>query len=184
MKHLFLYIFMSVATLSAHAQSSTVVPDTLSAPMAQPQLIRFGYFSYEGALKTMPDYGIVQQNLKDLRLKYDNEMKRVEDEFNKKYEDFLDGQRNFAPSILQKRQAELQDLMQKNMVFKQEAQRLLDQAKEDAYRPLREKLAAAVNRVGQSQKLALILNTDGNTVPFINTAFGVDVNGAIADFLK
>ena len=67
------------------------------------QQIKFGYFSYQEALKAMPDYAIAQQNLSDLRSKYDAETKRSEDEFNKKYEEFLEGQRDFAPSIRDKR---------------------------------------------------------------------------------
>ena len=36
--------------------------------------------------------------------------------------------RDFAPSILQKRQAELQEMMEKNVAFKNESKRLLAQA--------------------------------------------------------
>ncbi len=50
-------------------------------------------------------------------------MKRATDEFNLKYEAFLDGLKDFAPAIRMKRQAELQELMEKNMAFKQEAAR-------------------------------------------------------------
>src|SRR3712207_8703903 len=83
------------------------------------------------------DYSLIQRNMADLRAKYDAEMKRVEDEFNKKYEDFLDGQRNFAPSILKKRQAELQELIEKNAAFKKEAQELLKKAEKEALAPLK-----------------------------------------------
>ena len=131
----------------------------------------------------MPDYVIAQRNIDDLRTKYVNEMKRVEQEFNQKYEMFLDGQRDFAPSIRHKRQAELQELMEKNMAFKEEAKRLLKEAEGNIYKPLRDKLAAALQRVAKEKGLAFILNTDNDAVPFIDptTGFNVqaDVNAAL-----
>ncbi|MDR4000295.1 MAG: OmpH family outer membrane protein, partial [Hallella sp.] len=115
--------------------------------------------------------------------KYVNEMKRVEQEFNQKYEMFLDGQRDFAPSIRHKRQAELQELMEKNMAFKEEAKRLLKEAEGNIYKPLRDKLTAALQRVAKEKGLAFILNTDNDAVPFIDptTGFNVqaDVNAAL-----
>lgn len=148
------------------------------------QQIKFGYFSYQEALKAMPDYAIAQQNLSDLRSKYDAETKRSEDEFNKKYEEFLEGQRDFAPSIRDKRQAELTELMEKNIAFKEEAKRLLKQAEHDAYAPLRQKLSAALQKIGRSRGYAFILNTDNDTAPYIDTTMGEDINMIVKDSLK
>ena len=39
----------------------------------------------------MPGYAIAKHNMDELREKYDAETKRVETEFNAKYEEFLDG---------------------------------------------------------------------------------------------
>ena len=88
------------------------------AAMANAQELKFAYFSYDAALKSMPDYGLALVNVDKLRTQYDNEIKRAEKEFNAKYEDFLENQRSLAPAILDKRQAELQELLQKNLKFK------------------------------------------------------------------
>ena len=80
---------------------------------------------------------MAQRSIDDLRQKYDAEMKRAEDEFNSKYEEFLDVQKDLVPAILRKRQAELQEMMQKNINFKNESQRLLKQAEADAFAPVR-----------------------------------------------
>lgn len=79
---------------------------------------KFGYLSYDAVLKAMPEYAIAEQNLANLTAQYESEVKRAEDEFNTKYEQFLDGQHEFPQTILQKRQRELQDLMEKNIAFK------------------------------------------------------------------
>lgn len=175
MKKLILFSLAVMAALIASAQtteSTQGVPTPVVAP--QPQL-RFGYLSCDSALHALPEYAVAMRNLKDLRAKYDAEMKRVEDEFNSKYELFLEGQKDFAPSIRQKRQAELQELMEKNMAFKKEAQQLLSKAEKDAITPLKKTIQATITRIGQQKGLAFVVNTDGEAMPYLNTMMGVDI---------
>lgn len=146
--------------------------------------VKIGYFSYEKALSSMAEYQSVQSSLDNLKSQYAAETQRVEDEFNKKYEEFLDGQSDFAPTILQKRQSELQELMVKNISFKREAERLLRQAEQEAMAPLREKLSAAVRAVGEAYGFTLILNTDGDHVQYVDAALGEDVTTLILSRLK
>lgn len=144
----------------------------------------FGYLSYDQVLKSMPEYVITQKKMADLTAQYEAETKRVEDEFNTKYEQFLEGQRDFPPTILQKRQSELEELMEKNIAFKEESRQLLATAEQEAMAPLHEKLAAAIQQVGTSRGLAFILNTDQNAVPFINPSMGIDVTEAVLQLIE
>lgn len=153
--------------------------------MAQAQTaVKFGYLSYQQALKSMPEYATAQTKLATLKAKYDNEMKRVEDEFNKKYEQFLEGQKDFAPSILQKRQAELQELIAKNIAFKEEAKRLLQQAETEAYAPLKAKLAEVLRGIGEARGFLFVLNTDNDNLPYVNATAGEDISGLVKDCLQ
>ena len=151
---------------------------------AQENRLKFGIISYEAAIKALPEYAVAQKNLADIKSKYDAEAKRAEDEFNKKYEEFLDGQRDFAPAIFQKRQAELQDMMEKNVAFKAEAQRLLQQAEKEAFAPLHAKLASLLQIIGKDRGYAFILNTDNNAVPFVDLSLGEDVTTIVRNTLK
>lgn len=166
MKKLFLLIVLGVLSLTANAQT------------------RFGYFSFDNVLKSMPDYVMAQRSIDDLRQKYDAEMKRAEDEFNSKYEEFLDVQKDLVPAILRKRQAELQEMMQKNINFKNESQRLLKQAEADAFAPVKNKLYNALTKVGLAQGYAFILNTDGDACPYVNPEMGEDATELIKEALK
>ena len=166
MKKLFLLIVLGVLSLTANAQT------------------RFGYFSFDNVLKSMPDYVTAQRSIDNLRQKYDAEMKRAEDEFNSKYEEFLDVQKDLVPAILRKRQAELQEMMQKNINFKNESQRLLKQAEADAFAPVKNKLYKALTKVGQAQGYAFILNTDGDACPYVNPQMGEDATEVIKEALN
>lgn len=146
--------------------------------------VKFGYLSYQEALKAMPEYTTAQAKLADLKQKYDSEMKRVEDEFNKKYELFLEGQKDFAPTILRKRQVELQELIAKNIAFKEEAKRLLAQAETETYAPLKSKLAETLRGIGEARGFMFILNTDNDNLPYANSAYGEDITVLVKDCLK
>ena len=183
MKKNLLFLAFALVALSASAQQTPTVEAHSATTAAQPAL-RFGYFSFEQVFHTMPGYAIAKHNMDELRGKYDEETKRVETEFNSKYEEFLDGQRSYAKSILEKRQAELRELMEKNIAFKAEAARLLKKAEEEAYAPLKAKVNEALQQIGKENGFAFILNTDNNATPYLSAEMGVDITGALKEKIK
>ena len=170
MKRLVLLVLLFTA-LTASAQESV-------------QALRFGYLSYETALKSMPEYTLVAQKLAQLKEQFQAETLRVEDEFNSKYEDFLEGQRDFPRTILQKRQSELQELMDKNIKFKEQGREELAQAEREAMAPLRIRLIEMLSKIGREKGYAFIYDTDTKALPFLNISFGEDINQLVQDALK
>ena len=156
----------------------------LSLHAQEDATLRFGYLSYEAALKSMPDYAIVQQKLANLRQQFQDETLRVEDEFNRKYEEFLEGQREFPQSILQKRQMELQELLDKNLAFKENSRKELEKAEQDLMAPLKIRLIEVLGKIGREREYAFIIDTDVKALPFINPAMGHDLNQQVQDALK
>lgn len=187
MKH-FLSLFLLAIPFTLSAQSidkaSSTVSRSAATSVSTSQHFTFGVLSYSEALKAMPEYATVQRQMQELKAKYDAEAKRAEDDFNSKYEDFLEGQRDFPPMILQKRQMELQEMMAKNIAFRDESHRLLEGAREDAMAPLHQRLASLLKIIGEKEGFAFILNTDNNACPFVNATQGKDINQLVKDCLK
>lgn len=171
MKRLLVSIVCVCAVLCVSAQDS--IPS-----------FRFGYFSYELALKAMPGYSVAQQKLSDLRAQYNAELQRVEQDFNTKYEEFLEGQREFPETILRKRQTELKELLERNIAFKNESRRELEKAEAEVMAPLKERLNEVLNSIGLEHGFAVIVNTDANAAPFVHPLMGEDINQMITDALK
>ena len=121
---------------------------------------------------------------RELKAKYDREAQRGEEEFQRKFAEFLQGQKDFPENILLKRQHELQDLLAKSIAFKEEAQKLLSQAEKDLQADMVYLLNEAIRAVGVERGYACILNTDGNTCPFINPAMGDDVTNYVKEKLQ
>ena len=111
-------------------------------------------------------------------------MKRSEKEFNEKYEEFLEVQRDLVPSILRKRQGELQEMMEKNIAFKNDALQLLKQAETDAYAPVKKKLNEAVANVARERGYAFVINTDNDACPYVNPEMGEDATEAVKAAIK
>ena len=142
MKKVTLILVMALMGLVGYAQDA--------------QALKYGYLSYDSVFKAMPEYATMQASMQTLRDKYEAEQKRVEDDFNKKYEEFLDGLAGYPPTILQKRQSELQEMLDKNVL----------------------------KQVGEERGYAFILNTDGNVAPWLNAAMGEDVTETVKELLK
>lgn len=173
MKKTTLMIIMALVGLAGFAQTNEAT-----------STFKYGFLSYEAALQAMPEYGQMQADMALLKSQYEDEQKRVEDDFNKKYEEFLDGQASYPKTILQKRQSELQEILDKNIAFKKESEKLLLQAQCDAIAPLKQKLNAILGKIGQERGYAFILNTDNNSTPWLNPVMGEDITEAVEALLK
>ena len=177
MKKAFFTLLLIVAGLSGYAQEPQVpivADSTVQAPTPKPLLI--GCLSYDEALRSMPQYAIVEAEMEQLQQAYQAELKRVEDDFNQKYEAFLDGRKDFPRTILLKRQTELQQLLQQNIEFKEKSRAELALARKDKLAPLHAQLSTAISEVARQQQLSLVVNTDANACPFIDPAMARDIS--------
>ena len=146
--------------------------------------MKFGYLSYDSVRQSMKEYTEMKQQVEAMRSAYDAEMKRVEDDFNKKYEEFLDGQQNFPKTILQKRQSELQEMLDKNIAFKNESLRILNETEEQLLESINLMVKICVQQVGQKHGYAFILNTDADALPWLNPEMGEDVTEEVKALLQ
>ena len=155
-----------------------------SVPTLAQSELKFGYLSYNAVLQAMPEYAAMQNDMAQLREKYEAEQKRVEDDFNKKYEEFLDGQKSFPKTILQKRQSELQEMLDKSVAFKKESLRLLKQAEEDAMAPVMVRLAETLDTIGKARGYAFIVNIDEKVALWLNPSLGEDITATVIEQLQ
>ncbi len=164
-----------VAQEAALSDSTRVVVERI---VVQPQ--HFGYLSYQEVLKAMPEYAVAMKSLEELKQTYDQEMVRAEQDFSRKFYEFVEGQKDFPENILLKRQKELQQLMDESIKFKDEAKKLLTQSETELMAPLYDRLKGVLREVGIEHNYSFILNTDNNAYPFINTTGeGEDCTGIV-----
>ena len=175
MKKTILFLLLTVASLTVTAQEITP-KDSVA--------FKYGYLSYDSVMIAMPDYAALKINMGQLREQYEAEQKRVENDFNMKYEEFLDGQANFPQTILQKRQSELQEMLDKNIAFKKQSQKMLNDAEASMLDAIKTTINMAVKDIAQERGYAFVLNTDKEVVPFVNPAMGEDITEAVKQLLN
>jgi outer membrane protein len=151
----------------------------LALPLLMEAQAKFGYVSYEALYKSMPEYQEAQTTLENLRKKYDSEAERSEADFNKKFAEFLQGQKEFPEIILQKRQKELVELMERGIQFRDDMKELLKNAESGLMEGVTQKLNSAIQKVGIEKGYSYIINIDHNACPFIHPELGEDATEAV-----
>lgn len=141
---------------------------------------RLGFLSYDSLLHAMPEYAQVQQQMQQLRQKYEAEAAYNESNFKRQFAEFLQGQKDFPQNILLKRQRDLQEAMEKGLAFRNQADSLLTQAEADMLKPLYRRLDAAIQSVGMERGYEYVLNTDRRAYPFMNQAVAEDATPYVA----
>ena len=157
---------------------------TVIIPLTASAQVSIGYYSNNKVLASLAEYRQAMADVEQLRAQYERETQRAEKEFNTKYEEFLDNVTTLAPSIRRKRQAELQQTMESNVRFREEARRLLKQAEADAVQPVQQRINDTPRAVAAEQSLELIVNTDSNACPFISPNIGKDITNVVIEAMR
>lgn len=132
----------------------------------------FGYLSFSEVVRALPEYSAAQDDLRILQGQYDEEIERSETDLTKKYVDFLEDQNKLPENIRQKRQKELQELMERNIAFKEEVRRTLNEARDSLFYPMQEKVKEAVKALCVDRMYAYAIDIDKESFLFINEAAG------------
>lgn len=155
----------------------------LSIPMGLLAQAKFGYLNYSEVLKCMPQYAEAESQLKVLQGKYDAEIQRSENEFTRKYAEFLQEQKDFPQNILVKRHKELQELMEKSIAFKSEIRNTLQTARNKMLEPLNQDLNDAIARVALQYNLEYVIDMGTGAYLFVNSNAGMDITDAVKSAL-
>ncbi|MBO7429138.1 MAG: OmpH family outer membrane protein [Paludibacteraceae bacterium] len=129
--------------------------------MAQNTQIKLGYLDVQTLFLAMPEVSQIETSLKDLAAQHEGEIKRMEDEYNRKLTEYKDGEAKWDEAIKKNRMEEIQMLQMKVQQYYQSAQTLLQQKQEELQAPIREKLRKAIEEVGAENGFLYIydLNT-------------------------
>ena len=73
---------------------------------------KFGHIKSQEILLAMPEYTKAQTDIQTMQKQYEDDMKRVQEEFQKKFTAFQEEQANLPKNILERRQNELQQLQE------------------------------------------------------------------------
>lgn len=140
---------------------------------------KFGHIKTQEILTAMPDYVKAQTDIQTMKKQYEDEMKRAQEEFNKKFTAYQEEQANLPKNIQERRQKELQELSQKGMQMQQDAQQELERSWMSMLEPIAKKIDDAIKAVGQEGGYVYIFDLNATQIPFVNETLSTDVTGAV-----
>lgn len=143
----------------------------------------FGYMDFNGAIKLMPEYFEAQLNLQKIQSDYKNEIDRSKREFERQYVEFMLEQDHLAPTIVAKRQKELQVLMDAYAEFRDSVQVDLESIRLEMLNPIKEKLLKAIYKAGMDFNLDYVIDTGTGAYLYINNDKGIDISNYVYKIL-
>ena len=140
---------------------------------------KFGHVKTQEILTAMPEYTKAQTDIQTMQKQYEDEMKRVSDEFTKKYTAYQQEQANLPKNIQERRQNELQELSERGMQMQQDSQQQLQQSWMQMLEPIAKKIDDAIKAVGQEGGYVYIFDLNATQIPFVNETLSTDVTSAV-----
>ena len=140
---------------------------------------KFGHIRTQEILTIMPEYTKAQTDIQTMQKQYEDEMKRLQDEVNKKFTAYQQEQANLPKNIQERRQKELQELNERGMQMGQDAQQQLQQSWLQMLEPIAKKIDDAIKAVGQEGGYVYIFDLNATQIPFINESYSTDVTSAV-----
>ena len=140
---------------------------------------KFGHIKTQEILTAMPEYTKAQTDIQTMQKQYDDEMKRLSEEIQKKFAAYQQEQANLPKNIQERRQKELQELNERGMQMQQDAQQQLQQSWMEMLEPIAKKIDDAIKAVGQEGGYVYIFDLNATQIPFVNETLSTDVTSAV-----
>ena len=141
------------------------------------QNLKFGHINAQEIVSAMPEFAKAQSDIEALDKQLTSELQRTQAEFNKKYQEFQQAiaKDSLPANIAERRQKELQDMMQRQEQFQQEAQQQMQKAQADAMAPIYKKLDDAIKAVGAAEGVIYIFDLARTPVAYVNESQSINL---------
>ena len=112
------------------------------------QTLKFGTINTGEVLTAMPERAAAEQQLQDLTKRYEDEFVKLQEDFQKKYQEVQAMGDTVPETIKMRRYEELQAMDQRIQSFRQVVEQDLAKKQEELFIPIQQKLMDAINAVG------------------------------------
>jgi len=146
----------------------------VAAVSANAQNFKFGNVNMGEVFEAMPERAQVQKEMEDLQAKYETEMQKMGEEYQKKVNDFLAEQENLEKNIAEARAQEIDQLQQRIQNFRDMATQDIQRQQQTKVAPIIEKINKAVQAVGEKNGFTYIFDTSQGNILFMSQTQCVD----------
>ena len=135
-----------------------VVCLTLVSVALSAQDLKIAIVNTSDIINQMPEMSDMEKQLADLNAQYEKEFKTMQDEYTKKYSEYIAQQDSLTENIKLRRQQDIQDMEMRIQNYVPVAQQEMQKKQEELFAPIQEKLQKAIKAVGDEKGYTYILN--------------------------
>jgi len=139
---------------------------------------KFGHVNTQEIIQVMPEYTTAKNEIEALAKQYEADLQSMQQEFQKKYEDYQKNGATLPENIKQRREQELQDMDTKIRQSVQDNQQELAKAQQEKMQAITSKILEAIKQIGQAGNYVYIMET-GAGIPYISTTLSEDVTAQV-----
>ena len=130
----------------------------LIAPMAL-SAQKFGHINTQELFTQMPEVAVVKLKMDTIQGQYEAQLASMNEEIQKKMQDYQAQEATMADAVKQIRQQELQEMNQRIQLFYQTAEQDIQKKQQELLAPIHEKMAKAIKAVGERENYTYIFDS-------------------------
>ena len=139
---------------------------------------KFGHVNAQEIIQAMPEFTKARTDIEALTKTYEDELKSMQEELQKKAEAYEKEQETLPANIKERREKELQDMYQKIQQSYQDNQQALAKEQNDKMQEITTKVLDAIKQVGTAGNYVYIMDTTSG-IPYISTTLSTDVTSDV-----
>lgn len=140
---------------------------------------KFAHFNSADIIPNMKEYTTAQTEIQNMAKQFDDDLKLMQDELQKKTEEYQKEQANLLENVRQRREQELNDLYQRMQQSYQDNQQSLQKAQQDKMGAIQQLVLDAVKKIGEAGGYVYVIDTNAGAIPFVNTALSTDITADV-----
>ena len=140
---------------------------------------KFAHFNSADIIPIMKEYTTAQTEIQNMAKQFDDDLKLMQDELQKKTEEYQKEQANLLENVRQRREQELNDLYQRMQQSYQDNQQSLQKAQQDKMGAIQQLVLDAVKKIGETGGYVYVIDTNAGAIPFVNTALSTDITADV-----
>ena len=120
---------------------------------------KFGHINTQELFAMMPEVNKVRLTMDTVNNQYETQLASMNEEFQRKYQDYMAQEATMADAIKQIRQQELQEMQQRIQLFYQTAEQDIQKKQQELLAPVHEKMTKAIKAVGDREGYTYIFDS-------------------------
>jgi outer membrane protein len=129
--------------------------------------LKIGVFNSQEVITIMPEYNAAMSELENMNLKFQTEGKKLQEELEKKYQEYTSTAETLEPAIRQYKETELARLQQSIQEFATSAENNIKKKQQELMMPIINKINQAIKKVGDENGFTYIIDNAANIIPYV-----------------